>query len=132
MYAGSAWRNGQEEEMSEMGMEGLKDGDGNVWVLVSGPVGCREGEGEEEDGEGIGTGKRGEMSITSKRGVAGSSGDDADGEIGGYSGDDKQEGSWLREIVIETLSKDQGWSSTDPAAYGRLTPSMPSTCLGDR
>lgn len=105
------WKNGQEGELGEM--EGLKDTDGNIWVLVSGPIGCREG--EEEPAEEVSV--VAPPSLEKGKAVEVAKGDESAADEEDHE-EEHEEGSWLREVVIETLSKDQGWSSTDPAAYG--------------
>lgn len=80
------WTSGQEHEvLEEMQMEesGLKDRKGAVWYLCSSPIGCDPCGQDAEDVEN-----------EKKR--------DADVE--------KNPVSWIREIVVETFSRDQGWS----------------------
>lgn len=118
MVNNQRWRNGQEEEMGEM--EGLKDKDGNIWVLVSGPVGCRAGEEETVEEK-----KPVRDLVLEEQADLDVRVNDAAEETGETTEEEqREEGSWIREIVIETLSKDQGWSSSNPAAYG-MSPAVP-------
>jgi hypothetical protein len=137
------WVNGQEEEMAEV--EGLKDKEGNVWVLVSGKIGCKEGE-EEEEREGDESLQAGverlairepahqtTLQLDAKPEVLGP---EAGEQIEEGEEEPREEGSWLREIIIETLSKDQGWSTGEAAQtyYGR-SPCLsfpPCLCLSAR
>jgi len=110
----SGWKNGQEE-----GVE-LKDGAGEVWYLLSEAVGSESIQ------------ETGSSSSATEGGYPrfGTGGLDPS-EEGGESEEEEEEaeeGCWLREIVIETLSKDQGWSSAvtaNPALYGQLLGSFP-------
>jgi hypothetical protein len=88
------WRNGQEEEVGWVDGEdhvgGLREGEGKVWYLCSSPIGCVEDEYREKE-----------------------EGDDL------LEGDEVKKRVWLREIRVETYSRDQGWSD-NKKAYGRL------------
>ncbi|WWD21664.1 hypothetical protein CI109_106150 [Kwoniella shandongensis] len=81
---GVIWSTGQEDEV---GMEargpdgGLKGGPGEIWYLVSSPIGCWHQPG---------------MTMGSTLPI------DPDGD---------RQRVWVREVVFETLSKDQGWSN---------------------
>jgi hypothetical protein len=109
------WRNGQEEELREareVAGSGLKDGLGEVWYLVSPPIGCTQ---------------RPESPLVQQpqpesRNLSTEAGE---GDVGGV----EQEGPtkvWLRRVVLETLSKDQGWSTNDSAHthYGESSVSL--------
>jgi hypothetical protein len=74
------WGTGQEGEARELGLE---DDRGNLWCLLSAPVGC------------IGVGGGG----------------------GVEEGEREGENVWVRKIVVETTSKDQGWAD-DMENYG--------------
>ncbi|OCF58604.1 hypothetical protein L486_03092 [Kwoniella mangroviensis CBS 10435] len=69
---------------------GLKNRNGNVWYLVSSPIGCTR---RPNSGSGPGVIAQHETAMDLDR-------------------------VWIRKCVIETLSKDQGWSSNNPAHYG--------------
>jgi hypothetical protein len=103
----SGWRNGQEEGVR------LEEGVGEVWYLLSEAVGSVSAE-------------EGDSSLLSANGVRQSrtrDESDEEEEEGEEKEGEEEEGCWLREIVIETLSKDQGWSSAvtaNPALYGQL------------
>jgi hypothetical protein len=107
----SGWRTGQEE-----GVE-LRDEIGQIWYLLSEEVGCESspspGAGTSAAGAGEGGSK---LDVKEAKVIEGTK--EAKGE-----GEEEEKGCWLREIVIETLSKDQGWSSAvtaNPALYGML------------
>ena len=77
--------------MAELMAEGgLVDGPGKAWILVSGQVGC----------------------MTRRPGHTVHAGRRVDGA--GESRD-----VWLRRVVIDTFSRDQGWSD-NPRSYGVL------------
>ncbi|ORX34069.1 hypothetical protein BD324DRAFT_195136 [Kockovaella imperatae] len=98
---GGQWRNGQELDLQEeIDVEdaGLTDEPGALWYLVSQPIGYRQ----EEDR------LRAEDPPSDLELVSDSSGGDA----GGASK------SWIRKIVVHTMSKDQGWSSSSQEHYG--------------
>jgi hypothetical protein len=100
----SGWRTGQEN-----GVE-LKDEMGEIWYLLSEEVGC---ESSQKEGQTV-TASSGEGSGVSTLGVNKGNREKEEEE-------EEEEGCWVREIVIETLSKDQGWSSAvtaNPALYG--------------
>jgi hypothetical protein len=95
----SGWRNGQEEGVR------LDERVGEVWYLLSEAVGGVSA----EEGE--------SSSLATNELRQSRTKDEPDEE------EEEEEGCWLREIVIETLSKDQGWSSAvtaNPALYGQL------------
>jgi hypothetical protein len=102
----SGWRTGQEEGV------GLNDEIGQIWYLLSEEVGC-----ESSPSPGAGTSAAG-------AGEGGSKPDIKKSEEEKEAEEEEEKGCWLREIVIETLSKDQGWSSAvtaNPALYGMLS-----------
>ena len=121
----SGWRSGQERDVGE-----LKDGrDGEVWYLVSEPVGC-----DESHTAGAAGGPRDARSLPGWRGSAPEK--EISGEKAGVliehedkataEKDEQRDGArcWLRGMIIETLSKDQGWSSAvtaNPKLYGQST-----------
>jgi hypothetical protein len=100
-------------------MVAVKEGVGEMWYLMSEEIGC-ESEYHESEGEGSGmpSDLGGPSSSTGLREkVVMGEGE----EEGNEEKAEEEEGCWLREIVIETLSKDQGWSSAvhaNPALYG--------------
>ncbi len=125
MYSGQGngkWMNGQEDDLIEERKKGLKDGQGDTWYLVSEPVGCVEGHDPVLD-------KIEALSLERS--------DDGQGveevEVGGKGKQvekgEKQEETrnapsrklWVREITVKTLSKDQGWSSSNHEHYGGFT-----------
>ncbi|KAK8847574.1 hypothetical protein IAR55_005433 [Kwoniella newhampshirensis] len=84
---GVVWKTGQEDEVGEEAIGwngGLKGGPGEIWYLVSSPIGCWHSPGE----------------ATGSNQLATFVVNDVDRQT-----------VWVREVVIETLSKDQGWSS---------------------
>jgi hypothetical protein len=102
----SGWKTGQEE-----GVE-LRDEIGQIWYLLSEEVGC-----ENSPSHVTGTTPAGPDVGGSKLDVKSSEKEEEGEEDEG----EEEKGCWLREIVIETLSKDQGWSSAvtaNPALYG--------------
>jgi hypothetical protein len=106
----SGWRTGQEEGV------GLKDEIGQIWYLLSEEVGC-----ESSRSHATGSAAAGPDTVGTKMDVK-----VAKREEGSEDEEEESEekGCWLREIVIETLSKDQGWSSAvtaNPALYGMLS-----------
>ena len=105
----SGWRTGQEEGIV------LNDEIGQIWYLLSEEVGC-----ESSPSHAKGTAPAGpivggsELDVKERRREEEKAVDEEEKE---------EKGCWLREIVIETLSKDQGWSSAvtaNPALYGML------------
>lgn len=107
------WKSGQERHL---GLEDLKDErDGEVWYLASEPIGC-----DESSPSTAGPNR--------SRGILSSEKQEAEENKTMYSGDEdiEDEGEarskcWLRGMVIETLSKDQGWSDLirrNPKLYG--------------
>jgi hypothetical protein len=112
------WTSGQEDELrSELQLEdgGLEDRDGEVWYLCSAPLGCVAHdleppevlEGYADDSPRKQNGKE-----RMKEKEQGGQGGETDTDI------ETSSGWWAREIVVETLSRDQGWSSGDPKCYG--------------
>lgn len=110
----SGWRNGQEDGVD------LKDGAGEAWYLLSEAVGS---ESIQETGSSSSTTEGGNSRLgTGSLDLSDKGGESEEEE------EEAEEGCWLREIVIETLSKDQGWSSAvtaNPALYGQLLGSFP-------
>lgn len=107
----SGWKTGQEDNIQ------LEDQIGQIWYLLSEEVGCESSEshstGSAAAGQDVGGTK---LDVKEAKGHQGPQ--DREGEK------EDLEGCWLREIVIETLSKDQGWSSAvnaNPALYGMLS-----------
>jgi hypothetical protein len=103
----SGWKTGQEE-----GVE-LRDEIGQIWYLLSEEVGC-----ERSQSHATGTTPAGPEVGGTKLDVKKAEKED---EAGEEEEEEEEKGCWLREIVIETLSKDQGWSSAvtaNPALYG--------------
>jgi hypothetical protein len=111
------WTSGQEDELrSELQVEdgGLKDHDGEVWYLCSAPLGCVARDVElPEDVEGYTDG-----SSRKEKGEERIEEEERAGQGGGEDNAETSSGWWAREIVVETLSRDQGWSSGDPRCYG--------------
>ncbi|WVQ98232.1 hypothetical protein IAU59_005355 [Kwoniella sp. CBS 9459] len=70
---------------------GLQNREGMVWYLCSSPLGC--------------TGADRDPNTRHPRTTEGQEGRE-------------RQNAWLRKVVVETFSKDQGWSSADPALYG--------------
>lgn len=110
------WESGQERHP---GLESLKDGmDGEVWYLASEPIGC-----DESAPSTAGPNRNKRMSSSEKREASEKqtlNSDDEDME----QDDEETSKCWLRGMVIETLSKDQGWSSAvtaNPKLYGKST-----------
>ena len=113
------WRSGQE---SHEGLERLKDGiDGEVWYLASEPVGCDESSLNSRADGGINLRSPGKGDRRDNEKIAYEERDEDHEE-----GSDDQDGKcWLRGLVVETLSKDQGWSSAvsaNPKLYGTSLP----------
>lgn len=136
LHYDNPWTGGQEEElereMCAMG-SGLRDRNGEVWYLVTRPLGCGYGddEGEEEKGKEKGKGKGNEVETDDEERVKEV---DANAALEGSVEDGRIVGGWLRKVVVETLSQDQGWSTGSPAeAYGESSSSIYSfrpRCLG--
>nr|XP_019046961.1 hypothetical protein I302_03567 [Kwoniella bestiolae CBS 10118]OCF25891.1 hypothetical protein I302_03567 [Kwoniella bestiolae CBS 10118] len=83
---------------------GLRNMNGECWYLASSPVGCTRrprARGNEQRSHG--------------HVVEGEGGSEEVVDIGNSGEPDKV---WIRKCVIETLSKDQGWSSNNPTHYG--------------
>ena len=95
------WRNGQEDDLiEEIGLEdsGLKDQEGKLWYLVTEPIGSIQAHAaDEEAGEGVGLDEKEKEQDEEKR---------------------EKPKAWLKKIVVDTLSKDQGWSSSNRQHYG--------------
>ena len=95
------WRNGQEDDLiEEIGLEdsGLKDQEGKLWYLVTEPIGSIQAHAtDEEAGEGVGLDEKEKEQAEEKR---------------------EKPKAWLKKIVVDTLSKDQGWSSSNRQHYG--------------
>jgi hypothetical protein len=105
----SGWRTGQED-----GVE-LRDEIGQIWYLLSEEVGCESSQNHAAGTTAAGAGESGSKPDI-KKAEKEEEAEEDEGEEG--------KGCWLREIVIETLSKDQGWSSAvtaNPALYGMLS-----------
>ena len=107
----SGWLTGQEKGVQ------LEDQIGQIWYLLSEEVGCESLEshstGSVAAGPDVGGAKLDVKEAREHEGPKDEEGEKKD-----------LEGCWLREIVIETLSKDQGWSSAvnaNPALYGMLS-----------
>jgi hypothetical protein len=90
----SQWQTGQEGIGA-----GLIEEDGQVWYLISEAVGC---------GAHHGTGM---VNVSGSGGQVGNESDEQEGD---------EQGCWVREIVIETVSKDQGWSSAPSQFHGEF------------
>jgi hypothetical protein len=106
----SGWKTGQEE-----GVE-LRDEIGQIWYLLSEEVGCERSQSHATGATSAGPEVGGTKLDVKKA--------EKEEEAGEEEGEDEEKGCWLREIVIETLSKDQGWSSAvtaNPALYGMLS-----------
>jgi hypothetical protein len=87
---------------------------GEIWYLVSQEVGCED---QQRHGPGHRSVGKGERYVSAAKEGNGTEMDQEEDE----------DGCWVREIVIETLSKDQGWSSAvtaNPALYGKLPPAV--------
>jgi len=113
---GIDWRNGQEDSIS-VGT-GLKEGDGEIWYLLSEEIGS-------EDNQRAGS----SSAIVTNSDTWTASPNSVTEEMAGSGGETQRHdagvekpGCWAREIIIETLSKDQGWSTAvthNPALYGK-------------
>lgn len=111
---GAPWLNGQEDDLEDdwqgvlSDADGLKDKVGEVWVLASERVGCCEMHDPVMD------------RLEAKR--ARSKRDNKEKQD---EGEEKAEESgrkgWIRKITVRTLSKDQGWSTSNSTSYGQLT-----------
>jgi hypothetical protein len=107
----SGWRTGQEEGVV------LDDEIGQIWYLLSEEVGC-----ESSQSHVTGSATAGPDTGGTKLDVKVAKEEEEPKDEKRETADEK--GCWLREIVIETLSKDQGWSSAvtaNPALYGMLS-----------
>jgi hypothetical protein len=102
--AAARWTNGQEDDMSsEERHGGLKDTNGNVWFLASERVGCMEThdpvmERVDED-------------------IVKSAKSEAEGSQARRDAQERRK-VYLRQIHVRTLSKDQGWSTSNTESYG--------------
>lgn len=110
------WNSGQEEELPAAEMAGLVDEPGKVWYLVSKPIGC-----------GLSLSPR-SVETSSPQGRAQWTEEDKwKHEEEAVDQSKPGTGAWLREIVVETMSVDQGWSDLHefygmcgPATVGAL------------
>jgi hypothetical protein len=99
------WLSGQEEELRrELDVEGsgLKDRDGEVWYLCSAPLGCVERLPSSHSGEAAAISSQ----VENKEAVV-------------QGATPLPQGWWARKVIIETMSRDQGWSSNNPKYYGQ-------------
>ena len=104
------WLSGQEDDLAGMmGQEGcgLRDQDGEVWYLVSDPIGCVERYAAAPT----------VVEPPTSAQVDGENGEDASGEASGEGNDERK--GWLRRVKVTTLSKDQGWSTSNTQHYGQ-------------
>ncbi|OCF45765.1 hypothetical protein I317_00253 [Kwoniella heveanensis CBS 569] len=83
----------------------LRNAKGKVWYLCSSPLGCT--------GTDIVEGRR-----TTQQQRHPPGGQDVAEQSEQEKGRLERQDVWLRKVVIETFSKDQGWSSGNPAHYG--------------
>lgn len=92
--------------------KGLKDKVGNVWFLASEEVGCVE----RKDAERVEEGLSGlNLSGTAREAMP----ERYDGHEGeGTERENKDRRVWVRSVKVRTLSKDQGWSSSNQQSYG--------------
>ena len=106
--APSRWVNGQEKALTEeikMEGSGLKSGKGELWYLVSSPIGC-----DARPAVADLSAKDWQWTEVAEREEAASQ---------HLEGRGSQRMVWVRRIILETLSRDQGWSSGNPAHYGK-------------
>ncbi|KLT39377.1 hypothetical protein CC85DRAFT_288634 [Cutaneotrichosporon oleaginosum] len=123
---GADWSTGQEGEVHS-----LRDGPGDVWYLVSAPVGCISDEQERagrerEDWEALdgptvlGHERAAWIAASRKQRLERSAPGEDEDRIG--EGEEEERGEedksdrptwWLRRIVLETFSRDQGWTVND-------------------
>jgi hypothetical protein len=136
---GTKWLSGQEDELKDvLEAEGsdLKDEDGKTWYLVSEPIGCGEGyvevdeEGEGDEGSHLGgrppsAGSFVMVNEDAEGGPSHQPNDPAtvkDGPTAPISVPSppslRLRKAWLRRLRVETLSKDQGWSTSGTEHYG--------------
>ena len=87
----------------------LREGDGEVWVLASEPVGCTAIPQRHPPSAPFSTTTPGSMLA-----AAAGMGKDATGPLKPKPLAKR----WLRRVVIETLSRDQGWSTNGSQYYG--------------
>jgi hypothetical protein len=143
---GTKWLSGQEDELKDvLEIEGsdLKDEDGKTWYLVSEPIGCGEGyvevDEEGEVGDGIRLGGRppsaGSFVMVNEDAESGPSHQPNDPAIMEDSAAATMSAppqpslplrkAWLRKLRVETLSKDQGWSTSGTEHYGGYPRAFP-------
>lgn len=136
---GTKWLSGQEDELKDvLEAEGsdLKDEDGKTWYLVSEPIGCGEGYVEvDEEGEGDEGSYMGERppsagsfvivdenadSCPSHQPNDPATAKDSPGAPASAPPPSslRLRKAWLRRLRVETLSKDQGWSTSGTEHYG--------------
>jgi hypothetical protein len=114
---GTDWSTGQEGEVA------LPDAPGDVWYLVSAPVGCvseeRAGREREDwdalDGPAVlGAERAAWMAASRKQRLERDGGvEQEEGEEEGEEGETPRQSWWLRRVVLETFSRDQGWTVND-------------------
>ena len=144
---GAQWDNGQEEDDGvaqaiAMGEEGgLRDSDGECWILISEQVGCVEKRHKEKIKAGIELAKLEfeRLAEEEKKDVSADekseSSDEDDeswekvkrensegvlSEIESEEAEEMEAKGWLRKVKIHTLSRDQGWSNSGHQHYGEL------------
>lgn len=134
--SGRDWATGQEDDVLEERERflrnggdftewGLRDRPGEAWYLISQPVGCFSADSSSIAGHGYSAESTTEQSMagdpesrhSDDPGPAGSS--DSQLVLDLSLKKRKKRRDWVREIVIETFSKDQGWSSGGQQHYGR-------------
>jgi hypothetical protein len=111
------WLNGQENWVDR---DEVKEGEGEVWYLLSEPLGCDRESGESARLSSTAVKAPGPKieAFMHQEGVK-----EGEEEKSGPQQEEEEPGCWAREIIIETLSKDQGWStavSHHPELYGEL------------
>jgi hypothetical protein len=139
VHIGARWLNGQEDEdgireiIALGGEGGLRESEGDCWILCSGEIGCVEEwdpvldrlQREEEEGqEGVdlqprdaGVSRPGQtQGLTDGPGVGLEDGADVRGPNAGATKRERK--GWLRQVKVTTDSKDQGWSTSNTEAYG--------------
>jgi hypothetical protein len=126
---GIDWRNGQEDSIS-VGI-GLKEGDGEIWYLLSEEIGSED---IQRAGSSAAISNSDPQTVPFDL-VTGEKSDHG-GETRTHDEEVMEPGCWAREIIIETLSKDQGWSTAvthNPALYGKRQPIhlRPHECMTD-
>ena len=145
VHIGARWLNGQEDEdgireIVDLGGEGgLKEAEGDCWILCSGEIGCVEKWDpvldrleKEVEGRGNPEAEKGAAAGTSEHAHAGGTVDEVyteavvgpgDAESSEAPSDQHGRKGWLRQVKITTDSKDQGWSTSNTEAYGELAKS---------